>query len=148
MFIVTYTLAGGNVCDRLFQKSAGGGAKSVAFHHLHSNERKCHPQGLTLSNTFINDPDTGTGQSMCSASLQMIQSWEDWLIRQRVGCAAIQRDLGTLGTGTDRSLMKFNNRKCQVLPLGKNNPRHQNRLGPTCWKGPAVPLDTKLTMSR
>lgn len=115
-----------------FSRNQLGGAKSVAFHHLHSNERKCYPQGLTLSNTFINDPDTGTGQSMCSASLQMMQSWEDWLIRQRVGCAAIQRDLGTLGTGTDRSLMKFNNRSAKSCPWGRITPGTR-----TGWGQPA-----------
>lgn len=37
----------------------------------------------------------------------------------------IPREAGEMGL---QDLMKFNRRKCQILVLGRNNPRHQDRL--------------------
>ena len=44
------------------------------------------------------------------------------------GCAAMQRDLDRLENGAERSIMKLNMGKCKVLPVGRNNPRHQYML--------------------
>lgn len=43
--------------------------------------------------------------------------------------ADIQRDRNRQEKWAVRNLIKFNQGKCQVLPLGMNNPRHQNMPG-------------------
>lgn len=44
------------------------------------------------------------------------------------GCAAILHYFDRLENWAGRNLMKFM-RKCRVLNLGRNNPRHQHTLG-------------------
>ena len=44
------------------------------------------------------------------------------------GHAAIQRDLNRQEKWADRNLTNFNQEKCKVLHLGRNNPMHQYNL--------------------
>lgn len=50
------------------------------------------------------------GQIAPSARRQIIQNWDEWLIRPD-GCAAIQRDLGRLEKGAEGNLMTFSQGK-------------------------------------
>ena len=44
------------------------------------------------------------------------------------GCAAIQQDLDRLESWVERKLKRFNNGKCRVIHMGRNNHTHQHRL--------------------
>lgn len=50
------------------------------------------------------------------------------------GHATIQRDIDSLNRWINKTVMKLNKDECRVLPLGRNNPVHQDMLGPLSWK--------------
>ena len=66
----------------------------------------------------------------------------------------VLRDPSMLEKWADRNLMKFHKGKCEVLQMGRNNPRHQyirgtNQLESSfAEKDVGVLVDTKLNMSQ
>ncbi|PKU45276.1 hypothetical protein llap_4412 [Limosa lapponica baueri] len=70
------------------------------------------------------------------------------------GCATIQPDLNRQESQAERNLMKFNKSKCRVLPLGRNNPMPQYRLGADLLESSSaerdlgVLVDNKLIMKQ
>ncbi|KAK4811082.1 hypothetical protein QYF61_016368 [Mycteria americana] len=93
------------------------------------------------------------GQSVPSASLLMTPKLAGEADTPE-DCAASQRDLDRLEKWADRNLMQFNQGKCQVLHLGRNNPMHQYMLG-AAWlessfaeKDLGVLVGTRLNMSQ
>jgi len=107
--------------------------------------------GPVLFSLFINDLDEGPE---CTLSQFAGDTKLGGVADTLQGCAAIQHDLDTLGSQTQRNLMKFSKGKCSVLHLGRNNPMHQYRLGADLLEGSSVKrdlgvlVDDRLTMSQ
>ncbi|GAB0204718.1 mitochondrial enolase superfamily member 1 [Grus japonensis] len=100
---------------------------------------------------FIVDLDEGTE---CTLSKFADDTKPGGVANTPEGCAAIQQDLNRLENLVERNLMKFNKGKCRVLHLGRNNPKHQNRLeddllgSSIVEKDQGVLVDNKLSMSQ
>ncbi|GAB0204646.1 mitochondrial enolase superfamily member 1 [Grus japonensis] len=130
------------------KKEGSGNYKPVS---LTSIPGKGSVLGPVLFNIFINDLDKGTERTLSKfADDTKLGGVAD----TPEGCTAIQQDLDRLESWAERNLMKFNKGKCRVLHLGRNNPKHQHRLGvdllgsSSAEKDLGVLADNKLSMSQ
>uniref|UniRef100_A0A8B9CCP8 Reverse transcriptase domain-containing protein n=1 Tax=Anser brachyrhynchus TaxID=132585 RepID=A0A8B9CCP8_9AVES len=107
--------------------------------------------GPVLFNIFISNLDEGIENTVSKfADDTKLGGVADTL----EGCAAIQWDLNRLVNRVGRNSMKYNKGKCRVLHLGKNNPRHQYKLGTALLESSegerdlGVLVDSGMTMSQ
>ncbi|KAJ7405101.1 hypothetical protein WISP_141931 [Willisornis vidua] len=69
-------------------------------------------------------------------------------------CAVLQKDLDRLEGSTEQECLKLNKGECKVLQQGRNNPRHQVKLGADLLESSSVEkdlgvlVDNKLSMSQ
>lgn len=78
-----------------------------------------------LLNIFINDLENGTDGTI-SRFTKDIKLGE--VANRPSVCVVIQRDLNRMKKWVNRNVIKFNEGKCKVLPLERNNPRQQDSL--------------------
>lgn len=106
--------------------------------------------GPKVSHIFITDLDDETEHTLTkSAGNTKVGGVAD----TPKGCPAIHKDLTRLEKWLNRIFIRSDKMECEVLQLGKNNPRNQYLLGAGQWESSFVGIDVralekKLTVSQ
>jgi len=125
-------------------------AQSPAGEQATSNVTQRSMLGPILFNFFISDLDD---EKECTLSKFTEETKLRGVADTPEGHATIQRDDDRREKWSDRNLTRFNEGKCEVLHLGRNQPRHLAVLGDTHLESSladsdlGVLVDNKLIMS-
>lgn len=79
-----------------------------------------------MPHVFVNDVDDGAERFLSKFVSNTELGGEADTLKDH---AAIQRDINRLEKWDDRNLMKFKKRKSKILHPGRNNTKHQYKLG-------------------
>ncbi|GAB0175989.1 cAMP-dependent protein kinase inhibitor alpha [Grus japonensis] len=93
--------------------------------------------GLALFNIFVGNRDSGIE---CTLGKFADDTKLCGVVDILEGRDAIQRDLDRLERWVHVNLMKFNKAKCKVLHMGRDNPKHNYRLGREGVDAPSLEL--------